>query len=86
MTEYLICVLIMTLIEVNENHLKSIRDMDGVPNYDFGIFQTWVGILIRLIIWIIPGSILLYFLFVLPVQVVLNQPMSCQIFITIIIL
>jgi len=63
MTEYLICVLIMTLFEVNENHLKSIRDMDGVPNYDFGIFQTWVGILIRLIIWIIPGSILLYFLF-----------------------
>lgn len=63
MTEYFICVLIMTLLEVNENHLKSLRDMKGVPEYDFGFINTWISILMRLFIWIIPGSILLYFVF-----------------------
>jgi hypothetical protein len=63
MVEYLICVLIMTLLEVNENHLQSLKDMEGKPDYNFGVFQTWVSILIRLVFWILPGSIFLYFLF-----------------------
>jgi hypothetical protein len=60
--EYLICVLIMSLIEINENHLQTLHDMEGRPNYSFSFWETWISILIRVFGWVIPGSIILYFL------------------------
>tara|TARA_B100001564_G_C20228946_1_gene485198 strand:- start:193 stop:387 length:195 start_codon:yes stop_codon:yes gene_type:complete len=49
----------MTLLEVNENHLQSLLDIED-PNYDFGFFNTWMSILIRVLVWILPGSIILF--------------------------